>query len=343
LGVLQLRSSGRESTSWPVLSLAAEGAGAPIDANGNLTQKVEGVDTWIYEWTADNQLKRALRNSVEQARFTYDAMGRRVERIVGGTTTTWAYDDDDILRQSSGASTIKYIHGPGVDEPMAYDDGVSLSSFHADALDSIAKTTNSVGAVTVVRQYDPWGAGQTGGASPGYAFTGRDHEPAIGLLHYRARYYDPRVATFLSEDPMGPVQSSNLYAYVDGNPVTYADPYGLYKRAPGVPPVNPYMEGFLLCLDRCTGKEQTVTATTNGTHRDPGHAGGTSVDIRPTGTPSKDLFCCAARCGAEYALDERTFKTKFGTGPHYHIQLVPPTNPKRDALPPECKPFTGDC
>src|SRR5262249_53684131 len=44
------------------------------DANGNLIQKVEGADSWGYEWYADNTLARVTKNSVEQARFGYDGL-----------------------------------------------------------------------------------------------------------------------------------------------------------------------------------------------------------------------------------------------------------------------------
>ncbi len=126
----------------------------PLNPNGNLTQKIEGADTWVYEWNAENQLKRVLKNSVEQARFAYDPMGRRVEKVAGGVTTAWTYDDDGILREVRGATTLKYVQGPEIDEPLATDDGSALSYFHADGLGSIGKTTSAAGTVTLSRRYD---------------------------------------------------------------------------------------------------------------------------------------------------------------------------------------------
>ena len=54
---------------------AADPLKIPIDPNGNLTAKTEGTDTWSYEWNAQNQLTRVLKNGVEQARFAYDPQG----------------------------------------------------------------------------------------------------------------------------------------------------------------------------------------------------------------------------------------------------------------------------
>ncbi|MFH1154915.1 MAG: RHS repeat-associated core domain-containing protein [Pseudomonadota bacterium] len=44
----------------------------------------------------------------------------------------------------------------------------------------------------------------------------------------RARYYDPEVGRFISEDPIGfDGGDVNLYAYVLNNPVNRTDPWGL--------------------------------------------------------------------------------------------------------------------
>lgn len=49
-------------------------------------------------------------------------------------------------------------------------------------------------------------------------------------LHYRARYYDPTIGRFISEDPIGFIGSgTNFYAYVRNSPVMFGDPMGLCK------------------------------------------------------------------------------------------------------------------
>lgn len=210
-------------------SVTATGSGATYtyDANGNLTQKVEGTTTWTYEWNAENQLTRVLQNAAEVARFKFDPQGRRVERVAGGVTTLWAYDDEDILRETVGASTTKYLHGPGIDEPLASEDGAGvLSHIHADGLGSIVRTTNGAGAVVGSRQYDSYGNIEVG-AVDGYAFTGREWDAAANLAYYRARYYDPKIGRFISEDPIGfDGGDVNFYAYVLNNPVNLVDPTG---------------------------------------------------------------------------------------------------------------------
>lgn len=52
------------------------------------------------------------------------------------------------------------------------------------------------------------------------------HDEATGLIYMRERWYDPRTGTFLTPDPRGYRDSSNLYAYCAGDPVNCSDPTG---------------------------------------------------------------------------------------------------------------------
>jgi RHS repeat-associated protein len=143
-------------------------------------------------------------------------------------TTSYTYEDADILREIRGASSFRYVHGPGIDEPLAREDGAgALSYYHADALGSIVKWTSQAGGVVQEYRHDAWGNMELGASEPGYAFTGREWDPNTGLYYYRARYYDPKAARFASEDPIGFAGGVNFYEYVSGNPVNSTDPLGL--------------------------------------------------------------------------------------------------------------------
>ncbi|MEO8378777.1 MAG: GH-E family nuclease, partial [Acidobacteriota bacterium] len=52
-------------------------------------------------------------------------------------------------------------------------------------------------------------------------------EPATGLVFARERWYDPGTGSFLSPDPLGHRDSSNLYSFCVGDPVNNSDPTGL--------------------------------------------------------------------------------------------------------------------
>jgi RHS repeat-associated protein len=209
--------------------LSQNGTTYEYDANGNLVKKVEGGTTWTYSWDALNQLTQAFKSGIRVSRFVYDALGRRVLKGDGSVQTRYVYDGEDILREErSGGNVWLYIHGPGIDEALAREDQASGAErfFHADALGSRVKTTNASGTVTASLDYDAFGQ-ILSGAATGYSYTGREYDVETGLYYYRARYYDPRIGRFLSEDPIGFDGGINFYAYVSNNPINLIDPLGL--------------------------------------------------------------------------------------------------------------------
>ena len=220
-------SSGNTRTNTYQVSTSGAGASYTYDPNGNLTQKIEGTDNWTYSWNAENQLTKVEKNGAEIARFAYDPVGRRVEKVAGGVTNAYTYDGEDVLREVRGGTTLKYTHGPEIDEPLAVEEGTVSSYLHADALGSIFKVTNSVGALVLARDYTTWGRLEVGASDPGYSFSGREWDPETGLYSNRARYYDPGSGRFLSEDPLLWLGGSNLYAYAENRPVGARDPHGL--------------------------------------------------------------------------------------------------------------------
>jgi len=61
-----------------------------------------------------------------------------------------------------------------------------------------------------------------------FGFTGREYDFETGLAYYRARYYDPAIGRFLSEDPLGfAAGDTNLSRYVSNSPLDSTDPTGM--------------------------------------------------------------------------------------------------------------------
>ena len=155
-----------------------------------------------------------------------------------------------------------------------------------------------------------------------FRYTGRwggYSDADVGQVLNWNRWYGPGAGRWGSRDPIGDVDYENLYIYVGNTPIAFLDPIGLYEYA-GENVLNAYeipgdslLDKFLVCMDNCAGT-QIVTATKNGQHSDPGHSGGTSVDLRPNGSRSSATACCAGKCGAKFGIDERTLKTKHGEG-----------------------------
>jgi len=243
--VVAADGSGNVRTDTYEVDVEGTRADFQYDANGNLIERAEGPTIWNYEWNGENQLTRVFRDGVEVARFAYDPLGRRVQKTTALAATSYTYDETRILQEASvPGDTVRYVHGPEIDEPLAADRSGELTFYHLDARGSVVSTTNASGERTSSRRYDAFGNPEEDIPS-GYAYTGREWDAETGLYYYRARYYDPRTGRFVSEDPIGFGDGPNLYAYVAGDPVNRRDPSGTswwndmaknpaYKRVKGV-------------------------------------------------------------------------------------------------------------
>lgn len=84
---------------------------------------------------------------------------------------------------------------------------------------------------------NPWGNG--GGATGNLRlhFPGQFYDTGDGKDQNWMRDYDPQTGRYMQSDPIGLRGGINTYAYVDNNPLIYADPLGLAPPIPS-PPAN---------------------------------------------------------------------------------------------------------
>ena len=193
------------------------------DLNGNVT--TDGTNT--YTWNARDQL--TVISGPVAASFQYDASGRRFAKTIAGATTKFFYDGMNVIQElnASNVPTANLLTGLGIDEVYSRSDPGGTQSFLSDALGSTLAMTDATGAVAASYTYDPYGkATKTGTTSNTQTYTGREDD-GTGLYFYRARYYHPTLSRFISEDPLGIAAGPNVYGYVDGNPVSFVDPFGL--------------------------------------------------------------------------------------------------------------------
>lgn len=209
-----------------------------FDPNGNLATLNKGAEAFSFVWDARGQLREVNRSSpasapaAAYARFDYDGAGRRNSKTVVSTEskTTYLYSDADILQEISGHNQIEVLGGPDIDEPLVRGANQYLIS---DAVGSVVGVTNEHGSLSARTVYEPFGRtrAEVGSAIP-YGFTGREQDET-GLYYYRARYYAPELARFISEDPIGFAGGDpNLYAYAGCQPIASRDPSGLLAFVP---------------------------------------------------------------------------------------------------------------
>lgn len=201
------------------------------DANGNLTRKTERATAQQtqYTYNAANQLTRIDFPDGTVATYRYDGLGRRFEKNVGGQITRYVYDGQDILFEYNvNTLQARYTHGAGVDEILSVQRGGATSFFETDALGSTVRVVNG-GQVRAAYSYDSFGrvVSRTGVAQAPHLFQGREYDEESGLYYFRARYYDPALGRFMSEDPIGFAGGLNFYRFALNNPVNFTDPFGL--------------------------------------------------------------------------------------------------------------------
>ncbi|GIW89798.1 MAG: hypothetical protein KatS3mg109_0230 [Pirellulaceae bacterium] len=136
----------------------------------------------------------------------------------------------------------RYLHGPVVDQVFAREDVESLWQpgevlwALGDHLGTVRDLIDSAGNVVNHLRYEAFGriTSETNAAVDFlFAFTGRERDEESALFYYRARYYDPAVGRFISEDPLGfGAGDANLATYVSNHPVAYVDPTGQTENIP---------------------------------------------------------------------------------------------------------------
>jgi RHS repeat-associated protein len=111
--------------------------------------------------------------------------------------------------------------------------GSTLYYVLKDHLGSASVITNASG-VTVrggEQRYYPFGESRlTATMLTDKLFTGQREMAGLGIYHYQARFYSPKLGRFLSPDTIVPgaanPQAYNRHSYVLNNPIRYNDPTG---------------------------------------------------------------------------------------------------------------------
>jgi RHS repeat-associated protein len=201
------------------------------DANGNMITRVEGGLTYTQTFDAENRLI-SVAVSGQTTQFIYDGDGNLVKKIKpDGSKTLYVGGIYEVDKTSGGTVTGTKTYYPAAGAMRV---GSTLYYVLKDHLGSASVVTDASGNTISggEARYYPFGEARfsTSSIPTDRLFTGQREITGLGIYHYGARFYSPKLGRFLSADSIVPgyanPQSLNRYSYVNNNPLRYVDPTG---------------------------------------------------------------------------------------------------------------------
>ncbi len=203
----------------------------PYDSNGNLLSSGTGTNVYDFE-------DRLVQDGGVSA--VYDGDGNRVSETVGGVTTAYLVDtqnltgDPQVLDELVNGSVARtYAYGTLRISQNQLIGGIWTPSFYGyDGHGSVRFLANTSASITDTYDYDAFGTliASTGSTPNNYLFSGEQFDSALGLYQLRARWYRPLAGRFITRDPEEGSRdlplSLNSYIYAMDDPVNRTDPSG---------------------------------------------------------------------------------------------------------------------
>jgi len=200
------------------------------DANGNMTERIVGSDSYELTYDADNRLVEVEKNQTTVGEYVYDGDGSRVKSVADGVTTYYVGNYYEWRVETSGSTGVEYYYAGS--QRVAMRVGTTLSYLFGDHLGSTSITTDASGNLSGELRYLPFGETRyTSGQTPtSFRYTGQREDSTINLYWMGSRWYDSALGRFLSPDSIVPdrgnPQGLDRYAYVANNPISRIDSSG---------------------------------------------------------------------------------------------------------------------
>jgi RHS repeat-associated protein len=226
--------------------------------------------------------------------YTKDSRGRIETVTTAQGTTRYAYYDDGILSE------------------VQYPDGTRDTFDHEAVLEG-RRVASEFAASLVEAGGDP----DTVARTNRFAFTGHIYDRETGLYFAGARFYDPQIGRFITQDSfLGRAEvppSLHRYAYGHANPTRFVDPTGhealqLYMRYSGVD--DPAHAAKMRraenrALGSIVGTGQFVAGVALGLVRSAGHLAAGAFGYQPSIEAGKE-FLDQTQAFLEHPIDNTT-------------------------------------
>lgn len=165
--------------------------------------------------------------------YTYFGDGLRATKAKNGAETRYVYLNGHVIEELDAAGNVLARNIWGNELLFRKDFASGKGGYYGyNSHGDVVSITDGSGNELNRYEYDTWGniVSKTEGMSNPFAYSGEMYDDESGLYYLRARYYDPKVGRFVSEDTYkGQVDnplSLNRYTYGHNNPLRFVDPTG---------------------------------------------------------------------------------------------------------------------
>lgn len=184
------------------------------------------------EYDGFNRLIKVISGDTT-SHYTYNADGLRISKTVNDITKYHIWDGNQIVLELNDEYVVtnKYIRGINLiraEETEGSNPKYYLFNGHGD----VVQLTGTDGNISKTYEYDAFGNEKNPDENDNnvFRYCGEYFDKETGTIYLRARYYNPVIGRFISEDTYlgnnSDPLSLNLYTYCANNPILYIDPSG---------------------------------------------------------------------------------------------------------------------
>ena len=230
--------------------ISYNGKAVSYDADGNMLYGPLNGQMASFTYDCRNRLIRTETDSGEVTKYLYDAENNRIGIIknagteqesricyvvdsTSGELTQILQSRTEEAAKSADVGITTYLYAGN---RLLAEDGAEYLTYHFNNVGSTTAVTDKSGNIKYRYAYSVYGELLKGNYGEVlFLYNGQYgvQSDDSGLYYMRARYYNAAIKRFINQDTVtGSIESSqslNRYAYVEGNPISYLDPFGLEK------------------------------------------------------------------------------------------------------------------